>query len=559
MPWFCSVANGNFFLQDVSAMPDSARQKQRVVVLGGGFAGVYAAHYLCKLARRRDDLEVVLVNRENYFVFQPLLPEVVSGNIGILDTVSPIHRLVPQAQLYIREVQGVDLAARTVTLSPGFRPRETVLHYDHLVLALGTVTDFRGSPGLFEHALPFKNLADALRLRNHLINVLEEASIETDPAFRKQLLTFVIAGGGFSGVEVAAELNDFVRRACRQYRIAEDEIEVNLVHSHERILDRELTESLALYAQRILVKRGVTLLLKSRLQSASPGAAILADGRRILTKTLVSTVPASPHPLLETLDLPKERGRVKTTADLAVEGSEHLWAAGDCALVPSRGVEKVCPPTAQHAVRQAKTLANNIVARIDRRPLHTFDFTGLGKMGALGHHRAVAEIIGGIRLSGILAWFMWRTVYWWKLPGLDRKIKVGVAWALDLLLPPETVQLKTGGAKGISQMHYEPGEVVFHQEDLGDALYIILDGEVEVVRTSDNGQEEKLAQMSTGEFFGELALLQRRPRSATIRCTKPTTLLAIPKADFQALATSLPKLREDLDRVAGARQQPSKS
>ncbi len=533
-----------------------AAARQRIVVLGGGFAGVYTAHYLHRLSRRRDDLEVVLVNRENYFVFQPLLPEVVSGNIGVLDTVSPINRLVPNTQLYVREVQSIDLAAKTVTLSPGFRPRETVLRYDHLVLALGTVTDFRGSPGLFEHALPFKNLADALRLRNHVINVLEEANNENDPAFRQQLLTFVVAGGGFSGVEVAAELNDFVRRACRHYRnLRTDEIKVILVHSGGRVLERELTESLGLYAQRILTKRGVTLLLNSRLRSASPDAAILADGRRLETKTLISTVPSSPHPLLETLDLPKERGRIKTMADLGVIDSDHLWAVGDCALIPSRGEEKVCPPTAQHAVRQAKTLAENILARIDGRPLKTFNFTGLGKMGALGHHCAVAEVIGGVRLSGILAWFMWRTVYWWKLPGLDRKLKVGLAWALDLLLPPETVQLRAGESKGISQMHYEPGEEVFHQGDLGDALYIILEGEVEVV-LEEAGESRTIACMYKGEFFGELALLQRRPRTATVRCTKSTTLLAMPKADFQALAMNMPQLKADLDRIAASRTQP---
>ncbi|HTN76166.1 MAG TPA: FAD-dependent oxidoreductase, partial [Pirellulaceae bacterium] len=312
--------------------------KRRIVVVGGGFAGVYTAKYLSQMARRRDEIEVVLVNRENYFVFQPLLPEVVSGNIGILDTVSPIQRLVPHAQLYVRDVQGIDLAARTVTLSPGFHPRELVLHYDHLVLALGSVTDFRDSPGLFEHALPFKNLADALRLRNHLINVLEEANIEENPILKQQLLTFVVAGGGFSGVEVAAELNDFVRQACRQYkRIEPKMIQVILVHSGKRVLEREMDESLGLYAQRILAKRGVQLMLNSRLRAASPDAAILGDGHRISTKTLVSTVPSSPHPLIEALVLPKEKGRVKTDATLAVLESDHLWAAGDCALVPCGG------------------------------------------------------------------------------------------------------------------------------------------------------------------------------------------------------------------------------
>lgn len=528
-------------------------EPKRIVILGGGFAGVYTAYYLAKLAKRRDDLEIVIVNRENYFVFQPLLPEVVSGNIGIVDTVNPIRRLVPSAQLYVREVQSVDLAAKTVSLSPGFRPRETVLKYDHLVLALGTVTDFRGSPGLFEHAFAFKNLADALLLRNHLIHVLEEASITDDAQLRQELLTFVVAGGGFSGVEVAAEVNDFVRHACRHYRrIKPSEVQVKLIHSGERVLERELSASLGEYAQRILQRRGVELLLKSRLQSASPGCAVLADGRRIATKTLVSTVPSSPHPLLETLDLPKERGRIKTTVSLLVEVSDHVWAAGDCALIPSPGEEKFAPPTAQHAVREAQTLAHNLVASLDHKPQRAFDFTGLGKMGALGSRCAVAELAGGFKLSGILAWFMWRTVYWWKLPGFDRKLRVGISWALDLLLPPEMVQLKMGATKGISQMHYNAGENVFHQGDLGDALYIILRGAVEIVISSPGG-DEVVGQMGSGEFFGELALLRHCPRTATVRCTEPTTLLAIPKSDFQALATSLPQLREDLQRVAATR------
>lgn len=530
---------------------------QRIVVLGGGFAGVYTAMHLTQLAKRRKDLEVVLVNRENYFVFQPLLPEIISGNIGILDTVSPLHRLVPDAQLYVREVQGIDLAAKTVTLSPGFRPRETIVPYDHLVLALGTVTDFRGSPGLFEHALPFKNLADALRLRNHLIHVLEEASIEPDPQLRKELLTFVVAGGGWSGVEVAAELNDFVHHCCRQYKnLNASDVNVILVHSGERILEREVTEGLGRYAQRILEKRGVKMMMKRRLATASPESAILADGTRIQTRTLISTVPSSPHPLIETLDLAKERGKLLCDGTLQVIGTDHVWSAGDCALIPSVGEEKFCPPTAQHAVRQAKLLAQNIVATMDGKPKKTFDFTGLGKLGALGSRRAVAELAGGIKLSGILAWFMWRTIYWMKLPGIDRKIKLGASWALDFFLPPDTVQLKTGGSKGVSQMHYEAGDEVFHQGDLGDALYIIINGEVEVV-LDEPGGERVVAQMGTGEFFGELALLQHRPRTASVRCTKPTTLLALPKADFQALAMSLPQLRSDFNRIAATRSDAS--
>ena len=263
-------------------------QTQRIIILGGGFGGVYAAMYLERRLRYRPDIEVVLISKENYFVFQPMLAEVVSGSIGILDTVSPLRRLLPRTTLYIRDVEEIHLENQTVSLSPGFRPRQLILPYDHLVLALGSVTDFRGLPGLYEHAFPFKNLADAVGLRNHLIHVLEEASIESDPVFKKELLTFVVGGGGFSGVEVAAEMNDFLREVVLQYRgLKPDEIHVILIHSGERILDRELTPDLGEYAQNILKKRGVDIRLKTRLRTASQNAAILENGDKIPSRTVV--------------------------------------------------------------------------------------------------------------------------------------------------------------------------------------------------------------------------------------------------------------------------------
>jgi NADH dehydrogenase len=534
-------------------MQQPGQQKTRIVILGGGFAGLYTAMHLESLLAGNSHVEISLVNRENYFVFQPMLAEVISGSIGILDTVSPIRRLLKRTNLYVRDVVGVDLQNKSVTLSAGFRPRPLVLPFDHLVLALGTVTDFRGMPGLYEHALPFKNLADALRLRNHLIGVLEEAAIESDPELRRQLLTFVVAGGGFSGVEVVAELNDFVRGIARRYRqLDPQQIRVVLVHSGARILERELDENLGLYAQNILKKRSVEILLNDRLKTASPDAAVLKSGTRIPTKTLVSTVPASPHPLIESLGLPKDRGRLKTDLFMQVEGCADVWALGDCALVPSPTGDGFCPPTAQHATRQAAVAAHNIVAAIHGGEKCKFEFTGLGKMGALGHHSAVAEMFGGVRLSGFPAWLLWRTVYWWKLPGLDRKLKVGIAWLLDLLIPPESVQLRLGTAGGVVQAHYEPGEPVFRQGDLGDALYIILTGEAEVVRESD-GREQVLARLGAGEYFGEMALLENTTRNATVRCTKPMDVLTLRQADFSALMANIPDLRKSFEGVMARR------
>lgn len=523
-------------------------QRKRIVILGGGFGGIYTARYLEKALGRRDDYEIVLVNKENYFVFQPMLAEVISGSIGLLDTVSPIRRLLPRTNLHVRDVESVDLKNQIITTSPGFRPHAHAIHYDYLVLALGNVTDFRGLRGLPEHAIPFKNLADALYLRNHAIRALEEAAIETDDEeLRSQLLTFVVAGGGFSGVEIVAELNDFVREVARSYRgIDPKEIRVVLVHSQNRILP-EISEKLALFAQKILAKRGVEILLNCRLEAASGGEAILSNGERIPTRTLVSTIPSSPHPIIEGLELPKGRGgRVRANRFLEVEGATNIWAVGDCAEVPQPN-GTVCPPTAQHAIRQARTAAENIVAAIGGGRKKEFAFEGLGTMCALGHRSAVAEIMG-IKISGFFAWWMWRTIYLMKLPGWGRRLKVASSWTLDLFLPAELVGLKLTGSMGIAQEHFEPGEEIFREGDLGDRIYIIVSGQAEVVR-KEGDREIMLAGLGPGEYFGEMALLKESTRTATVRCTSPMNTLALPKREFHMLAAYIPAVRETLENV----------
>ncbi|QDU59637.1 NADH dehydrogenase-like protein [Planctomycetes bacterium Pan216] len=528
---------------------------KRVVILGGGFAGVYTAMYLERHLHGCSDVEIVLINNENYLVFQPMLPEVISGNMGILDTVSPIRRLCPRTKLYVRRVEDVDVVNKTVVLSPGFRPRSLTIKYDHLVVALGNVTDFRGMSGLHDHAMPFKTLADALRLRDHLIHVLAEADIETDPELKEQLLTFVVAGGGFSGVECCAEMADFVRRAARSYhRIKASDIRCVLVHSRERILNREMPESLGLYGQKILTKRGVELQLNHRLKAASPEFAVLDDGTRIPTKTLVSTVPSSPNPVVENMDVPKVKGRIISDLEMQVQGFEDVWALGDCALVPSPTGEGYCPPTAQFAIRQAKTCADNIMASFGRNKgkRKQFKFKELGKMAQLGHRTAIAQLFGWLNLHGFFAWVFWRAIYWVKLPGLDRKIKVGASWFLDLLVPPELVQTKLDVPSAMTHEHYEPGEIVFREGDLGDRLYIIVNGEAEVYHDTGQGGAP-VARLGAGEVFGEFSLLENKSRSASVRCVDAMDVITIAKSEFGPLVTYLPSLRQSFESMMQTR------
>jgi NADH:quinone reductase (non-electrogenic) len=533
------------------------QQRKRIVILGGGFAGIYTARHLEKALGRRDDFEIVLINKENYFVFQPMLAEVVSGSIGILDTVSPIRRMLPRTDLHVRDIESIDTASQIITTTPGFSPHPHVIHYDHLVVALGNVTDFRGLPGLPEHALPFKNLSDALYIRNHVIHVLEEAAIEhRDVELRKQLLTFVVAGGGFSGVEVVAELNDFVREVVKNYpQIDPHEVRVILLHALDRILP-ELDESLATYAQKLLAKRGVEVRLNIRLSAATGVAALLADGTRIPTRTLISTVPSSPNPLIDLLQLPRERGRLRVDTSMLVNGTNNVWALGDCALVPM-AEGGICPPTAQFAIRQGKTAAHNIVASIRGGERKMFQFKELGKLAALGHRSAVAQVFGA-NVSGFLAWFLWRTIYLMKLPGWGRRLKVAAAWTFDLVLPPELVQLKLTNSTGVSHEHFEGGQEVFRQGDLGDRIYIIVRGHAEVVR-SEGERETLLAELGPGEYFGEMALLNQTTRNATVRCAEPLDVLSIHKREFRALASSLPALSESFEQVMTKRKRATEA
>ncbi len=370
-----------------------SQDRKQIVILGGGFAGVYTARYLEKLLRP-EEANITLVNRENYWVYQPMLSEVISGSIGLANVVSPIRRLCPRTNLVTREIEDIDLANKVVTVSPGFRPRQLKLHYDYLVIALGNVTNFYGMPGMLENAMPFKTLADAMVLRNHVIRTLEEADVEEDPELRRKLLTFVVGGGGFSGVEVIAELNDFVRAVKGNYlRLRNEPHRCVLVHSRNRIL-QEMAEPLALFAQKTLRKRGVEMILEDRLMAATSEKAILKSGVEIPCKTIICTVPSTLPPVIQKLKCAKEKGKLLTNTGLELKDYEgQVWALGDCTSVKTVS-GKEAPPTAQHAIREATTAATNIAATIRGGQRAQFAFEGLGTLGSLGHGAAVAQILG---------------------------------------------------------------------------------------------------------------------------------------------------------------------
>ena len=530
--------------------------RKEICILGGGFAGVYTARVLEKLLRP-DEANVTIVNRENYWVYQPMLPEVISGSIGLLDVVSPIRSLCPRTSFLMRDVEKIDLSAQKVTVSPGFMPRRKELHFDYLVIALGNVTDFYGMPGMVENAFPFKTLADALALRNHVIHVLEEADSEEDPALQQKLLTFVVGGGGFSGVEVVAELNDFIETVKVNYpRLATIPTRCVIVQSGNRILP-EMLEPLAVFAQKILRKRGVELILQDRLAAATSEKAVLKSGLQIPCKTIISTVPSAPVPSLRALDVPKEKGKLLVNTRLEVQGHEgRVWALGDCASIKTISGHSV-PPTAQHATREANTAAVNIVAALRGGKQAQFAFEGLGTLSSLGHGSAVAQMFG-IRLSGWIAFIAWRFIYLMKMPGINRKVRISVGWLIRLLFPPDFAQARVSVHSGVQHQHFEPGEYVFSQGDLGDKVYIIEKGECEVIREDESGPHS-LAMLRAGECFGEMAVLGDSLRMASIRARTQLDVVIIEKSDFQQISRSVPEFGSAFEKVAARRQTPAQN
>ncbi|HWV44744.1 MAG TPA: NAD(P)/FAD-dependent oxidoreductase [Nitrospira sp.] len=416
--------------------------KPRVVILGGGFGGMYAALEFERALARGADLDVTLVNRDNFFLFTPMLHEVAASDLDITNIVSPIRKLLRRVTFFHGDIEAIDLVHKRVGLSHGHEQHCHSLPYDHLVLALGSTTNFFNIPGLAERALTMKSLSDAIALRNHLIANLEEADFECGASLRAPLLNFVVAGGGFAGVETIAAMNDFLREAVRFFpHIREDMLRIILVSAGKVILP-ELGEELGTYAQRKLREQKVEIHANCKVTAVTDRDVTLSDGTTVTTNTLVWTAGISPHSLLDTLPCPKMRGRVLVNEYLEVPGWPGLWAFGDCALVPNRKTGEYHPPTAQHALREGRVAARNILATLRGERMKPFVYSTLGLLAPIGKRTGVATILG-VKFSGFIAWWLWRTIYLLKLPRFEKKVLVALDWTLDVLFSKDLVHFRT--------------------------------------------------------------------------------------------------------------------
>ncbi|MFE1546556.1 NAD(P)/FAD-dependent oxidoreductase [Streptomyces sp. NPDC058718] len=423
----------------------------RILVVGGGYVGMYTALRLQRQLRtelRAGTVEIVVVTPDPYMTYQPFLPEAAAGSISPRHVVVPLRRVLDRCRILIGEVGSIDHAKRTASLSTLATEEEGTggieLTYDELVLAPGSVSRTLPVPGLADHGIGFKTVEEAIGLRNHVIEQMDIASSTRDPAIRDAALTFVFVGGGYAGVEALGELEDMARYTARYYHnVKPEDLRWILVEASDRILP-EVGETMGRYAIRELRGRNIDVRLETRLESCEDRVAVLSDGTRLPTRTVVWTAGVKPAPVLAASDLPlNERGRLRCTAHLAVEGVEHAWAAGDAAAVPdvtSGEPGKECAPNAQHAVRQAKVLAENIAASLAGRPLTEYAHAYVGSVASLGLHKGVAHVYGR-KLKGYPAWLMHRAYHLSRVPTFNRKARVLAEWTLSGLFKREIVSL----------------------------------------------------------------------------------------------------------------------
>jgi len=434
--------------------PQPMTTARRVLILGGGFGGVYAALELEKVLARGEALEVTLVTRDNFFLFTPMLHEVAAGDLELGTIVNPLRKLLRRVNTFVGSVEAIDLRARHVRVSHGLDGHTHELPFDQLVLALGSSTNFFGLPGVERCALTMKSLRDAVALRNRLITHLEEASSECAAGSREPLLTFIVAGGGFAGVETVGGINDFIREAVRFYpNLHAERLRMVLVTPDPVILP-ELGPELGAYAQRKLAARGVEIVTGARVRGVRDDVVELTDGRAIPASTLVWTAGTAPHPLVASLPVANRGGRILVDEHLAVPDWPGVWALGDCALVPDARSGGFHPPTAQHALRQGRTVGRNVAAAVLGGSRTPFRFSTLGQLAAIGRRTGVANVLG-IRFSGFVAWWLWRTIYLSKLPRLEKKVRVALDWTLDLCFAKDFACVTDGRAARGNPAHLE--------------------------------------------------------------------------------------------------------
>ena len=519
-------------------------RQQIIAIVGGGFAAVACARRLRKILKD-SEARIVLFSEENYMVFQPLLAEVAGSSIQPEVAATPLRVALPHVECRREKVLDVHLQ-ENLLIYETFDGLKQTLAYDHVVIACGSTVNLTAVPGMADHALPFRTVSDAVALRQQISQQLESAAVCEDPEKRKFLLTFAVIGGGFSGVEVAGEINDLLNAAEKYYpSVRPEESNVLLIHSRDQLLP-EVSSNLRDFAKRKMEENGVTIILNKRVKLVTADGVTLSDNTHYRAATVVGTTGTAPHPFVERMKAEKDKGRLRTQPDMRLTGYLNAWAIGDCALIINTYDNEPSQPTGQLAERQGKQCAANIAATIRRQPTKHFYFKPLGVLCAIGGHSAVAEIMG-FKLSGFFTWWIWRSVYLMKLPSLSRKVKVALDWTWELLFDRDITGVKIDRTNRVQDAYFERGTYVFKKGDPATDFYVIEQGEVEVLRQLEAGKDpEVVAVFGPGDFFGEMALVEDRPRGASVRARTDVEVTVIGKGMFQRMSKVIAPLAQQV-------------
>ncbi len=516
----------------------TSNARKRVLVLGGGFGGVFTAKHLRR--RAGNDVDIVLINRHNFFVFQPLLAEIAGGSINPADGVTPLRRFLPGVAVMVAEIREIDLGAKTVHVTLSRESGIRTVPYDQLVIALGQVVDLSRTPGLADRALVMKDVMDAFHIRNQVLGCLEDADAATDARRRRSLLTFVVIGGGFTGVETIGEVQELIRKSLKYYpNIRPDEIRTILIQHGSRILP-ELPEHLASYATEQLRRRNIEIRLNTGVKAATPTGVETGNGPPIDAETIIAAIGNAPSPLMRSLPLALEHGRIVVDRCMRVQGQEDVWALGDDAHIPLGDPNSdhvaYAPPLAQFAFREAKVLAQNILAHLGGRPLTAFEYRSLGTMAALGGRSGVADIMG-VRISGFPAWVAWRLFYLSLLPGIATRLRVAADWLLDLLVSPSIAEIRAAQPAS-RQVRFLAGDLVVEPGIEPGGLYVVTSGafEIEPSATAPGDPGAEPRKIGPGGYFGMSIDGKGSSEHGCVRASEDSTAYLIDKGDLQRLA-----------------------
>ncbi|MBM66813.1 MAG: cyclic nucleotide-binding protein [Myxococcales bacterium] len=518
----------------------SSKNPTKVLILGGGYVAIYAVKAL-KRAIRRGEVDVTVVDKNNYHCFHGLVPEMLVGKIQAGQIISPARRIFQPARFVLADIEKVDTQTKSVAVRRGHDGEIVHLAYDHLIVGLGSVDNLTRYRGIGEHTLRLKSYWDIIGVRNRVLAMLEMAELEDDPEERKRLLHFVIAGGNYAGVEVAAELAAFLNGLAKKEfrRLQGDEVRVTLVHAGDHVLPElgERFPKLSAKAAHYLQSIGVHLKLGLRLDAATPLEAILSDGSRLPSRTIISCTGTAQSPVLATLPFDRDaHGRLVADANGCVNVEAQIWTGGDCGAIPMKK-GGTAPPLALYAMQAGKTIGKNILRSLRGKPLKPYSFGGLGDCCQLSTGKGVGQMMG-IPVTGWLCWLIWRAFMVAYLPSWMKRVRTVLDWMTTPFLGRDIIAVTAPSEMGVQQQLFEPGQFIVNEGDVGKAMFLIRSGEVEVIRRGEDGTETAIATLGPGEHFGEIAVLNNVRRTASVRARSAVELLRIGQEQANLLTST---------------------